>query len=73
MIDNLNTVKRVDALEIHIAYQDKVIDGLSEMSIKQWAEIKTLNDQITFLKNKLKEFECGANSPAEEDPAPPHF
>mgnify|MGYP006091570091 CR=1 FL=1 len=73
MADNLNITKRVDVLETHVAHQEIVIDGLSEMSIKQWAEIKTLNDQMTLLKNKLKELECGENSPTEEEPNPPHF
>jgi SlyX protein len=73
MIDNPNTITRVDALEMHIAHQNKAIDGLSEMSIKQWSEIKILNDKIKYLTNKLQELENGTNNSPVEEPAPPHF
>jgi SlyX protein len=73
MAENQDLIARLDALESHIAHQDSVIDELNEMSIKQWSEIKTLNDQMAHLKNKLQEVEHGINNPPDEEAPPPHF
>ena len=73
MNDNLNTIKRVDALEVHIAHQNKLIDGLSEMSIKQWNEIKILNYHLAYLKNKILELENETDDFIDEESTPPHF
>jgi len=73
MTDNQDIIARLDALEIRIVHQDDVIDELSEVSLKQWTEIKTLTDQLDHLTNKLQELESGISSPPEEDVPPPHF
>jgi SlyX protein len=73
MTDNQDTIARLDALEIRIVHQDGVIDELSEVSLKQWTEIKTLTDQLDHLTNKLQELENGISNPPEEDAPPPHF
>jgi SlyX protein len=73
MTDNQDTIARLDALEIRIVHQDSVIDELSEVSLKQWTEIKTLTDQLNHLTNKLQEVENGISNPPEEDAPPPHF
>ena len=73
MADNSNIITRVDALEMHIAHQNKAIDELSEMSIKQWSAVNTLNDKMTHLTNKLQELENETNDPPVEEPLPPHF
>ena len=65
--------QRLDELETHVTHQDSVIDELSEVSLKQWTEIKTLTDQLNHLTHKLQEVENGISSPPEEDVPPPHF
>ena len=73
MTNNQDTIARLNALEIRIVHQDSVIDELSEVSLKQWTEIKTLTDQLNHLTHKLQEVENGISSPPEEDVPPPHF
>ena len=68
-----NTISRLDTLEIRIIHQDSLIDDLSEISIKQWSEIKTLTDQLNRLQNKLQELEIGIKKPPSEETRPPHF
>ena len=70
-IENIN--KRIDELEIHVAHQDKAIDGLSEISITQWSEIKTLQNKLKHLKNKLQDMEDENNNPSDKEALPPHF
>jgi len=73
MTHNQDTIARLDALEIRIVHQDSIIDELSEVSLNQWTEIKTLTDQLDHLTNKLQEVENGISSSPEQDVPPPHF
>ena len=73
MTNNQDTITRLDALEIRIVHQDSVIDELSEVSLKQGTEIKTLTDRLNHLTHKLQEVENEISSPPEEDVPPPHF
>ena len=73
MTNTQNTISRLDTLEIRIIHQDSLIDDLSEISIKQWSEIKTLTDQLNRLQNKLQELEIGINKPPDKETRPPHF
>jgi SlyX protein len=73
MTDNQDTIARLDALETRIVHQDSIIDELSEVSLNQWTEIKTLTDQLDHLTNKLQEVENGISSSPEQDVPPPHF
>jgi uncharacterized coiled-coil protein SlyX len=73
MTDNQDIISRLDALEIRIVHQDSIIDELSEVSLKQWTEIKKLTDQLDHLTNKLQELENGISTPPAEDAPPPHF
>lgn len=73
MTETEDTIARLDALEIRIVHQDSIIDELSEVSLKQWNEIKSLTDQLNHLTNKLQELENGISNPSDDDTPPPHF
>ena len=64
---------RLDALEAHVAHQDQMIEELSDVAAKQWAEITRLNEQIERLKNKVEAFETGMDGYPGDDPPPPHY
>ena len=73
MSENGDLIKRIDALETHIAHQDSIIDELNDVSIKQWVEIQKLNDRFDHLKNKLSEVEREIEPPPGKDAPPPHY
>ena len=73
MCENGNLIKRIDALEIHIAHQDRTIEELNDVSIKQWVEINKLNDQFDHLRKKLSELDQAIETPPVQDALPPHY
>ena len=70
---NGDLIKRIDALETHIAHQDSIIDELNDVSIKQWVEIQKLNDRFDHLRNKFSELDREIDPPPDEDAPPPHY
>ena len=73
MSEQDDTQTRLDSLEAHIAHQDQVIEELSDVAVKQWAEITRLNEQIERLKNKVEAVETGMDDDPSEEPPPPHY
>ena len=73
MSEQDDTQTRLDSLEAHIAHQDQVIEELSDVAVKQWAEITRLNEQIERLKNKVEAFETEMDGDPGDDPPPPHY
>jgi uncharacterized coiled-coil protein SlyX len=65
--------KKIEALETHITHQDSIIEELNAVSIKQWVEIRKLNDQFDLLRNKFSELEQGIETPPDIDAPPPHY
>jgi len=73
MADVPNLEKRLNELEAHVAEQDNVIEELSDVLAKQWAEIADLNAKIEYLKSKTRELEDGTDSDAGSEAPPPHY
>lgn len=73
MSEKLDIEQRLEAMEIGIAHQDNTIEELSDVVVKQWAEISRLNDELKFLKSKIEVLEQGRESPSLEDEKPPHY
>jgi len=64
--------KRLDALEVRVAYQDDTIETLNKTITAQWSEIDGLNRRVAELRERLAEAESRAvTAPSSEKP--PHY
>lgn len=72
MNDN-ETVRRIEALEERITYQDDAIETLNQTITKQWAQIDALTRQIANLTDRLREAEAKGAMGAPRDEPPPHY
>jgi len=65
-------IARIEALEIRLAHQDRVIEDLNAITTAQWKEIDTLKREIERLRDRMLEIE--SNRPANlPEPPPPHY
>ena len=71
MTDLKGVSKRIDALEMRIAYQDETIETLNQTITAQWTEIDRLTRQLAELKERVREAENNVPGPANE--RPPHY
>lgn len=63
---------RLDALEMRVAHQDRVIDDLNATITAQWTRIEGLLRQVAALGDRLGEAESRAASTGPVQP-PPHY
>ncbi len=63
--------QRIDALEAHIAHQDRTIEDLNTALTDQWRQIEDLAYRMSRLAEMLREVESSGNS--EPEPPPPHY
>jgi SlyX protein len=64
---------RIEALEVRVAYQDKVIEDLNQAVIDQWKKIDALRRQLNEVLDRVQEVEDNAGGPAAPEPPPPHY
>ncbi len=66
--------RRLDALEMRLAHQDRTVDDLNTALTAQWETIDRLQRRVAMLEERLREAEARAatGAPAEEPP-PPHY
>ncbi len=71
-MDDLADLKaRLEALEAHVAHQDRTIEELNETVTAQWKDIDALKRQLNRLDDQLHEVEAGL--PAPPNQKPPHY
>ena len=63
---------RIEALEIRVAYQDKVIEDLNQTVIAQWKQIDVLRRQFAEVLDRVQEVE-DSSAPRGPEPPPPHY
>lgn len=64
---------RIEALETHIAHQDRIIEDLNKSVTEQWKQIETLTKQVGRFADRLKSIEDNAALSGEAEPPPPHY
>ena len=64
---------RMEALEVRIAHQDRVIEDLNASVTEQWKQIDGLAKQVARLTDRLQRVEDTAPSSDAPDPPPPHY
>ena len=64
--------KRIDTLEMRIAYQDETIEALNKTITAQWSQLDCLKREIGALRERLADAENrpGAGPSTE---LPPHY
>lgn len=63
---------RIDALEMRIAHQERVIEELNATVTGQWKEIETLRRQVERMADRLQQVADNA-APNAPEPPPPHY
>ncbi|WP_339332823.1 SlyX family protein [uncultured Maricaulis sp.] len=69
MIDTLQA--RIEALEIHVAHQDKTVEDLNAVILDQRDALDRLTRRVNIMLTRLEELEAAA--PAPEVKKPPHY
>ena len=67
------TMSRIDALEMRIAHQDRIIEELNAAVTGQWRTIDDLTTQIRRMADKMQQLDASAASPAADEAPPPHY
>jgi SlyX protein len=64
---------RIDALEMRIAHQDRIIEDLNTSVTAQWRQIDDLTKQIERMGQRLQQVEDNVPPSGESEPPPPHY
>jgi len=70
MSDDFRNAARIDALETHIAHQDRTVAELNDMVAAQWRKIDALERQIARLREEFLNLSQPREAP---EPPPPHY
>jgi SlyX protein len=73
MTDHDAVQARIEALEVRVAYQDKVIEDLNQTVIDQWKKIDGLRRQLNEVLDRVQEVEDHPGGPSAPEPPPPHY
>lgn len=71
MTETETLTRRIDALEAHIAHQDRTIEDLNTAITDQWKQIEDLAYRLSRLADELREVESSVSG--EPEPPPPHY
>jgi SlyX protein len=65
-----NIDKRLEDLEMRLAYQDKTISDLNDVITAQWKKIEALERQLLRLDDELRDIDSMEAPPNQK---PPHY
>lgn len=64
---------RLDALEIRLAHQDRVIEDLNQTITAQWKDIDRLKREVERLSDRMASAELALGPDGGDEPPPPHW
>jgi SlyX protein len=64
---------RIEALEVRVAHQERVIEDLNTSVTEQWKRIDTLSKQVERMMDRLQRVEDTVPSSDAPEPPPPHY
>lgn len=64
---------RLEHLETRLAFQEDTINQLNEVVARQGREIKTLKQEIEYLKEKYQEIRVSVVRSEDQETPPPHY
>lgn len=64
---------RIEALEVRIAHQDRIIEDLNNAVTDQWKQIDALTKQVARMADRLQRVEDSALPSDTPEPPPPHY
>ncbi len=70
MTESGTTTDRLEALEIRIAHQDRLIAELNEVVTEQWRLVDGLSRNVARLAEEVRSLEPRRDGP---EPPPPHY
>jgi len=68
-----DTSARIEALEVRIAHQDRIIQDLNKSVTDQWKQIDGLARRVERMADRLQRLEDDAPSSDAPEPPPPHY
>ncbi len=69
----MTTEKRIEQLEMKVAFQDDNIETLNNEIFDQQRKLQLLTEQVAYLVEKLKEAEPDNGGIEQVDMRPPHY
>ncbi len=70
---SMTDTSRIDALEIRLAHQERMIEDLNQIITAQWKDIDRLKRAIERLGDRLASAETAIGSNPADEPPPPHW
>jgi len=64
--------RRIEALEMQMAHQDRAIEELSEVITRQYQEMEKLNRRLMRMEDEVRAVQEATPTPGREPP-PPHY
>lgn len=64
---------RLEALEIRIAHQERMIDDLNQTITAQWKDIDRLKREVERLTDRVANAELALGPDPGDEPPPPHW
>lgn len=66
-------VSRLEALEIRVAHQERMIDDLNQTITAQWKDIDRLKREVERLTDRVANAELAIGPDPGDEPPPPHW